>query len=630
MIEKKMNFAFKINELKFFFNNFNEPVLIIDKEFKIIFINSPAENLTGYKSNKISGKHISFLIEFNSATDFENIYLLKDINLKKNDGLILQLSISTMKSEFDDLVILKINQIDKEAEISSNEHLIEALERSYDFLESVMDNANPIIVIDSSGDIILINDSLLLLSGYLTYEIIGKKIFDIIVNDALNESRKNKEDLSDFINNIKNIEAELIKKNGEKAIIELKFNPLVNDGSIVSIVCSINDITEKKKDELKINKLLLAIENSPATVVITDASGKIEYVNPKFSKLTGYTFEETIGKNPSILKSGMQDKDFYKNLWDTILSGDEWRGEFHNKKKDGLLYWEFASISPIKNDNNEITNFIAVKEDITERKIYEENLKKSEEKLRLKNESMQQDLDYAQMIIKDILPAEPPKWERLNVEYRYISLDAVGGDFFWFYNLSDGTPAVYLGDVSGHGVSAALFLAMVKNISDGLLQKYGYNPGKYINALNHDLYKNMFSYFLTALYGVFDFSSIETRFIFSKGGHQPPIIFRKNENKIFSVASKGKPIALFENNYFDEISVSLNKGDRIFLYTDGLVESTNKSMEMLNLDGLEKIIMSNYYIDLNKSLEYILKEVNNFMGEEKAQDDIILIGIEVA
>ena len=114
-----------------------------------------------------------------------------------------------------------------------------------------------------------------------------KNEFDIIFNESFNELRKQEIDFKEFINNTKNIEAEMIKKNGEKAVIELKFNPLINEGLIVSIVCSINDISEKKKDELKLNKLLLAIENSPATVVITDAFGKIEYVNPKFSKLTG-------------------------------------------------------------------------------------------------------------------------------------------------------------------------------------------------------------------------------------------------------------------------------------------------------------------------------------------------------
>ncbi len=622
-------FSFNILKLKNFFSNIKDSVFIFDNKNIILFLNSPAELLSGYSSKEIVNRNISELFDAAELKKINEANSQESFIIKKKNGDNLKVSISSMISETDDLNILLLNQPGNADEILTNDNLIHVLERSYDFLQSVMDNANPIIVIDPLGFIILINKSFLSTSGYSSSEIVGKKISEILSGEIIDLFSKSQEEVLKVFSTASYSEAEMIKKNGLKAIVELNFNPLINEGSIVSIVCSLNDVTEKKKDEGKINKLLLAIENSPATVVITDSSGKIEYVNPKFSRITGYSFEEAVGKNPSVLKSGTQGVEFYKDLWETILSGNEWRGEFHNKRKDGSLYWEFASISPIKNKNNEITNFIAVKEDVTQRKIIEENLKISEEKLRFKNQSMQQDLNYAQMIIKDILPSKSPEWNRLKVEFRYIPLDAIGGDFFWFYNLADGTPAVYLGDVSGHGVSAALFLSMVKAVSDGLMPKYGYNPGKYMHALNRDLYNNMFSYFLTALYGVFDFSTDEVKFVFSKGGHQPPIIYREKEKKVLSIASKGKPIALFEDDFFDEITVDLYKGDRVFLYTDGLVEASNKSMELLDQSGLEKIIMSNYFPDLNKSLEYILSDVNNFMGTDKAQDDIILIAIEL-
>lgn len=133
-------------------------------------------------------------------------------------------------------------------------------------------------------------------------------------------------------------------------------------------------LRKQKEVRDKIRQLSLAVEQSPMSVVITDVQGNIEYVNAKFSTLTGYSFSEAIGKNPSILKSGEQPWKFYKNLWDTILSGKEWRGEFHNKKKNGVLYWELASISPIKEPQGRITHFVAVKEDITAAKIREERL----------------------------------------------------------------------------------------------------------------------------------------------------------------------------------------------------------------------------------------------------------------
>jgi PAS domain S-box-containing protein len=104
------------------------------------------------------------------------------------------------------------------------------------------------------------------------------------------------------------------------------------------------EIAERKQAEAKLQKLSVAVEQSPATVVLTNIDGTIEYVNPRFVETTGYTREEAIGQNPRVLKSGKWPKNAYKKLWDTLLAGSVWRGEFHNKRKNGQLYWESASL----------------------------------------------------------------------------------------------------------------------------------------------------------------------------------------------------------------------------------------------------------------------------------------------
>ena len=134
------------------------------------------------------------------------------------------------------------------------------------------------------------------------------------------------------------------------------------------------DITDEKTSNEELKILSYAVKQSSISVVITDLAGNIQYVNPKFSELTGYTLEEVKNKNPKILKSGYQDKNFYKNFWDTISSGNAWQGEFHNKKKNGELFWEWASVSPIINEKGITTHYVAVKEDITQRKETEEQL----------------------------------------------------------------------------------------------------------------------------------------------------------------------------------------------------------------------------------------------------------------
>jgi PAS domain S-box-containing protein len=139
------------------------------------------------------------------------------------------------------------------------------------------------------------------------------------------------------------------------------------------------DITNRKKTENELLKLSRAVNQSSASVVITNREGNIEFVNQTLCDLTGYTKEELIGKNPRIWKSGFHDGEYYKQFWDTLLSGNNCSGEILNKKKNGELYWESAFISPLINENGEITHFVAVKEDITEKKNMIADLIKAKE-----------------------------------------------------------------------------------------------------------------------------------------------------------------------------------------------------------------------------------------------------------
>ena len=130
-----------------------------------------------------------------------------------------------------------------------------------------------------------------------------------------------------------------------------------------------------REQEVFIRRLSRAVEQSPVSIMITDTSGNIEYVNPRFTKLTGYSLQEAAGNKPSMLKSGQSPDDDYRRLWEIISSGGEWWGEFHNRKKDGTYYWVLTSISPIIDGDNHITHFIAFQEDITERKQAEDTIK---------------------------------------------------------------------------------------------------------------------------------------------------------------------------------------------------------------------------------------------------------------
>ncbi len=137
---------------------------------------------------------------------------------------------------------------------------------------------------------------------------------------------------------------------------------------------------QREQAEEQLRHLSRVVEQSPNSIVLTKVTGEIEYVNPKFTSITGYTLQEAIGENPRILKSGDKPSEEYKRLWETITAGGTWQGEFHNRKKTGELFWESASISPITNAAGEITHFLAIKEDITGRKKLEEQIQASLER----------------------------------------------------------------------------------------------------------------------------------------------------------------------------------------------------------------------------------------------------------
>ena len=269
-------------------------------------------------------------------------------------------------------------------DITQQKRAEEALKRERDFTSAVLSTAGALVVVlDREGRIIRFNRACEQLMGYSFEQVRGRYVWDLFL-------------IPEEVEPVKAVFAELrsgefptqnesywVARDGSRHLVMWSNTALLDhEGSVEYMIGTGVDITERKKAEEELRKLSRAVEQSPATVVITDSEGTIEYVNPKFVQLTGYPAAEAIGQNPRILKSGKQPREFYQELWETITRGEEWRGEFHNKKKNGDFYWESASISPIKNEEGVITHFVGVKEDITERKRAEEALRESEERYR--------------------------------------------------------------------------------------------------------------------------------------------------------------------------------------------------------------------------------------------------------
>lgn len=245
---------------------------------------------------------------------------------------------------------------------------------------SLEHDASAVHWVNSSGRIVYANQGTCRTLGYSREELASLSLMDIA-------PPLTKERWAEFWEALKakgamTLESENKSKEGRIFPVEVNTTYLEFDGQEY-VFAFVRDISDRKQIEQRLRTLSSAVEQSPASVVITDPQGTILYVNPKFTQLTGYTLEEVVGQNPSILKSGIQPPEVYKELWSTILAGKEWRGELANRKKNGEIYWEAASIVPIKSSSGVITRLLAVKEDITERKRAESTLRASEKRYRL-------------------------------------------------------------------------------------------------------------------------------------------------------------------------------------------------------------------------------------------------------
>lgn len=216
------------------------------------------------------------------------------------------------------------------------------------------------------GEVVMANNVLLQMTGYNTIDELKQINLD---QDGYyhNYSRKKFKYQMIRYGEVKQFKSVWKRKNGEPLYVVENSKAIKNSkGEILYFEGNIEDITIKTQHEEESFRLSQVIEQAAVSIVITDTSGNIKFANPFFEKISGYAISEVIGKNPSVLQSGLQSKDFYKNLWDTILSGKVWEGVFSNRKKNGELYDEAAIIFPIYNTERELINFAAVKQDISE------------------------------------------------------------------------------------------------------------------------------------------------------------------------------------------------------------------------------------------------------------------------
>ena len=388
--------------LRRIFENSNIGLVLATKEGALKSFNPAFSKMLGYDEQEL--KNLNFRVfthpddlrkELPLLTDLLNgkiaSYLLEKRYIRKGGSTVwVKLHVSAYSSEKG-----KPESLIGIVENISREKVAEkALQESEDRYRKLSNLSMEGIVLHRNGLVTDCNERFLAMFGYTRQEINGKHLIDFLADKnsmELVQTKIHHHDLHPY-------EAIGITKSGMAMPLELE-NRLVTDNEEVLHVTAFRDITERKQNEQEIRKLNTAINQSPSSIVITDHQGKIEYVNKSFCEVTGYRFDEALGKNPRILKTDFHPKEYYSELWDTISTGNTWRGVFRNKTKSGEYYWERAVVSPIIDENKQITHYLAIKENITQEKIAQEALKISEERHRIISE-LTNDFVYSATILK--------------------------------------------------------------------------------------------------------------------------------------------------------------------------------------------------------------------------------------
>ena len=509
-------------------------------------------------------------------------------------------------------------------------------------LKTILNNISDAIFIhDEKGNFIELNDTTVLRFGYSKKEMLLMNIEDICIPQNFISFSLDIEEIKKY--GKKTFETILITKNNEFIPHEITLSS-INYKEKIAYIVSARDITDRKKLEHNIKKLSVAVEQSPVTIVITDLDGTIEYANPHFTKLSGYTLKEAIGKNPRILKTSKTKPEVFVDLWKTISMGKTWDGEFINKKKNGEEFIERAIISPIKNNEGGIINYIAIKEDITEKKKIEQKLITTKNLLEEKNKNIIDSIKYAKVIQTAVSPSEDFLTYFLPDNFIInMPKDIVSGDFFWLKQ-KENQIFITVADCTGHGVPGAflsmLGIAYLNEIINNYQTILEIKASEVLNilrkriklALHQDRRKDTVSGGMDMAFCIIN---LEDRIMQYAGAYNPLFLIRKDKNtKKFNLQqyiANRQPISVhLREKPFTNIIIELQKDDMIYLFTDGYQDQFGgDNKKKFTIKKFKNLLLSNCYRTMPEQKQILINTLNKWQEKEDQIDDILIVGFKI-
>ncbi len=394
-----------------------------------------------------------------------------------------------------------------------------------------------------------------------------------------------------------------------------------------------NEMILKNNELIRREEFITTLLNTiPDPVFYKDSSGKYIGCNREFENFTGLTRDELTGQRSGFLFSDNDENSYDRYDKELIAIGGSINYEAEIISRSGDKFYTIINKSVFPDSEYGGAVIVGVITDITGRKKMEEQLKDTMNMLEISRSDlrdqicmMEKNLLIAGNAVDALLQKDFPATEFFDVSCRYLPLAQIGGDFYSVIK-NEKSINIFICDISGHGVAAALFLSLIKYFSENIINEYGENPARYLEELNHIyLSKIIPSYYFTAIAGKLSFDD-GIKFTFSNGGHPHPILMKKN-GEIKLLGGNGTVVGIFEDQKYSEFEAVIEKGDMLFLYTDGIPETHNSSDTIIGFDeSLLKFFSSGKRETLDETMDAIIKQLIDFRGDVKQEDDILLLG----
>ncbi len=382
-------------------------------------------------------------------------------------------------------------------------------------------------------------------------------------------------------------------------------------GMVSGGVVMFHDFTRGREALQSFVLLSRVVEQTADSVVLTDTQGVIQYVNPAFETTTGYGRDEAVGKTPRILKSGLHDAEFYRQMWAQFTHGLAFKGMVINRKKTGELFWAQQTITSMRDESGHPTHFVSVSQDITELR------KKQEQEFQLQLARDVQQRFYA----------AAPVLSEFDIAGSAHPADETGGDYFDFISMADGSLLIAVADAKGHGFSSALVMALTRayvrcfaalqlELDDILAQ------------VNQMLLKDLeHGHFVTLFLA--RLNPAHRRLSYASAGHVPGFVFLDSGNVKITLDSTGPPLGLFSGSKFSlSTAIYLDPGESALFLTDGATESTTPDGHQFGAQRVLDYVHKHHHDSASSIAHGIYLAARAFVQEDPQDDDITSVIIK--